>query len=652
MSKPTGEVLEKWFKSSRDANKEWREEAREMYDLRSGHQWSKSELKEKRRLPIVMNRIGPFVDAVLGHFIENQNVVRYLPVGLDDNNYAEMMSETARWCDAKCDAKDEGVDMYDDLLVCGMGWSDTRMDYKVDPEGRLNTQERIDPFEMDWDTGANKRNLSDASYVIHTRKYKKGPAEERWPQLKKMTVKWATDDPEEPDVEPHDATNNWKYENDQSGRYYPKVQMYLISRCQYFLDEPIYRYADPEVKEVINVPAERFEERKKQFDELGIKYIKATERKYYQAFFIGDEILEEDLAPSQEGFTLKAVCGKRDRNKRMWYGVIRAMKDPQKFSNKFFSDMIHIFATNRKGGAFIEVDALADAKKAEEDWSKPDALIKLNRGGLNKIKEREAAVIPQGLDRLFSYAVDAVPNVTGLSEEFRGMADRDQPTSLEVERKKATIAVLAVLHEAYNRYQKERGRIVLDMIVRYLADGRIIRLLNKPADDPKAIMEIRDPGKMKFDVLVDETPNTVNQKQQTFMVLRELVPVMTANNIPVPPSVVEYLPLPDSLVQDWRQLLEPKPEQEQKPDPIIQGEMIRQQTEIKKEEMRTQAKMQEMQMKMQLEQQQSRLEQEKNELERRDQDIDRMLKERELEIRSREADAKITQANKSHQHQH
>ena len=68
-------TVQKNFKKCKDDTKDWRTEARELYDLVAGKQWTdseESEIKDKKRLPVVMNRIAPFIDSILGQQINNR----------------------------------------------------------------------------------------------------------------------------------------------------------------------------------------------------------------------------------------------------------------------------------------------------------------------------------------------------------------------------------------------------------------------------------------------------------------------------------------------------------------------------------------------------------------------------------------------------
>ena len=80
----------------------------------------------------------------------------------------------------QCDAEDEESDAFWDTLVCGMGWTETRLDYEQDPDGKILI-ERVDPLEMYWDPAARKRNLDDARYVIRVRLIDEADFEQMWP---------------------------------------------------------------------------------------------------------------------------------------------------------------------------------------------------------------------------------------------------------------------------------------------------------------------------------------------------------------------------------------------------------------------------------------------------------------------------------------
>ena len=80
----------------------------------------------------------------------------------------ELLTSAAKWFRQQCDAEDEESNAFRDLVVCGMGWTKTRLDCD-DPEGDPKV-DRTDPLEMCWDRNAKKRNVVDGRRLAHIRR--------------------------------------------------------------------------------------------------------------------------------------------------------------------------------------------------------------------------------------------------------------------------------------------------------------------------------------------------------------------------------------------------------------------------------------------------------------------------------------------------
>ena len=162
---------------------DWREQAAEDYAFVAGDQWSaedRERLKEQLRPVITFNRVAPIIDAVAGTEVNNRQEVRYVPRQAGDVGVNELLTGAAEWVRDQCDAEDEESDAFWDTLVCGMGWTETHIDYEQDPDGKILV-ERVDPLEMYWDPAARKRNLDDARYVIRVRLIDEADFEAMWP---------------------------------------------------------------------------------------------------------------------------------------------------------------------------------------------------------------------------------------------------------------------------------------------------------------------------------------------------------------------------------------------------------------------------------------------------------------------------------------
>jgi len=541
------EQLQKWHKESKDKHKDWRAEAEENYEFYAGRQWSddeEAEFEEDLRQPITFNRIGPLVDAVGGHQINNRQEARYLPRQLGDTQVNEVLTGAAQWVDDEAGTEEEDEDLFHDLCVTGMAWSECRMAYDEDPDGQLLPGERFSPLEAGWDPTSKRRNLADSKFRYRGRWIDRDEVESRWPgigdtlYLENGQYSWQDDDGPN---QPHNQAKAHFYENDQSDWYNEEKDQLFVIHFQWWEHVPVYRLQLP--SKLVTLTNEQYAEKKEIIDAMGLKTLRQVKRKYCKAFVTGPVVLEKGVNSWPEGFTLMCATGKRDTKDGVWFGIVRALKDPQRWSNKFLSDLQDMVVSNRQGGAYAEVGALADPRAAEENWN-GSGLILLNDGALShgKIQDRNPPPLPPALDRMIEWCISAIPSVSGINQEFMGYADRDQANVLEMTRKRAAINVLASMFSSLRKYRKDRARAVLHFIRAYMNDGRLIRVLGGDGLE-KFIPLALDPQVEDYDVIIDEAASSTNQKDETFGVLMALAPHLQASGIPVPPETLDYTPL-------------------------------------------------------------------------------------------------------------
>lgn len=591
--KETSDDLAKWIsdqiKESKSHSSEWRKNARENYAFFAGKQWSDEDeaaMKESGRLPIVFNRIARTINAVSGLEVQNRQEVRFIPREIGDVGVNEVLTGAAEWIRDSCDAEDEESESFQDVLICGMGWTDTRLDYESDVEGTIII-DRVDPLEMGWDQTAKKRNLDDARFFWRAKKVSPKDFKAMWPEHEPTM---SSDSLDEGSTEPHNANEAKNYTNDQGGRKDDKT--ITVIQFQWWEKEP-YHMVQTEAGGVVEFTSEKWEKVSQYVEAKGLKHVKRTRKCYKQAFVNGNEILEQGPSPYKDGFTFRPITGLRNRNENTWFGLVDLMKDPQRYANKWLSQIVFILSTNSKGGLLAEQDAFVNPKKAEEEWASPDSITWLKSRALvdGKIKEKTMANYPAGLDRILQYAVDAVNDVAGANLELLGLANRDQPGILETQRKQAGVTMLAVFFDSLRRYRKEQGRVLAYMIKEYISDGRLIRILGNNGHE-QFIQLVRDQNTCKYDVIVDDAPTSPNMKEKVFVALSQLLPQLMQAGVPAPPELLDYTPLPSSMVQKWKKYIEEKSKQGPPPDPKVEAEKARLQLDQQRFQMEAQNKQQ------------------------------------------------------------
>lgn len=594
----------------------WIKEARESYDFVAGQQWTeeeKTQLESAKRIPIVMNRIAAFVRGVCGLEVSNRQEVRYMPREQGDAAPNEVINAAAAWVRDECYAADEESESFRDMVITGMGWVETRMDYENDPEGMIFI-ERRDPLRCAWDMSASKRGLTDASWVAHWQDYTQAEFETLWPD--KAEDISATLWPDEgAQGQPHDADRAPWYSNDEINT--PLKNHVRVVRFQYYKTTVAYKVEDFN-GQVIELDAAKFKRVLPFVKARGLKFAKIKRREYRQCFVAGDTLLD-DIPLGVSGFTLRCLTGTRDRNKGFWYGLVRDAKDPQKWANKFFSLQIDIMSTSSKGGLMAETNAFEDNRAAEEAWANPHAVLWTQPGALQsgKIQLRPTQAIPPQLQQMLSTALEALPQVMGINLEFLGLADRAQAGVLEHQRKQAAITTLAEFFSALRLYRIQQGRILLEFINQFLSDGRLIRVVG--AEGEKYVPLMKQEGFTKYDTIVDEAPSSPDVKGRAWMALSEIMPAMLKIGMPVPPEVLDYAPIPSSLTMKWKALLnaEKQQQQQQLPPEHMQamqqmGEQMQKLTE-ENQKLKTDRSLKQMELQAQREEAMQKLAMEKEE---------------------------------------
>ena len=597
------EEIKRNLSQGRAHRSQWRITARENFDFYAGIQWSEEDgriLKDQRRPAVVFNRTVRTINAVSGLEVQNRQQVKYLARNVTQNNanpaqqnpisqavdqqgqnsqdmaelqgmlpqsqtndlgYADNLNNAAKWVRDQNGAEDEETEAFEDMLICGEGWTETAMSYDEDVEGMI-IKNHLDPLRMLIDRDSRKRNYEDAKWVAYVKDYDAKEVARMYPDIVNPEAGAFWDDSDE--MMTIDSDENFKYLHDKSDQLM-KAGKVAVVEYQYYRKEPVYLVVTPDGNQTIELDSAKYKVVKKMLERNGIKSVKVNKKVFYRCFYVGGQVVDK-MKLGCDHFTLRSMTGLKDRNRNYWFGLMDMMKDPQRWANKWLSQVQHILNTNAKGGVMIEEDAVADIRDFEEKWAQPDGVIRVNQGALSggKIQAKDMTKYPDGIDRLLQYAISAISDIPGVNLEMLGMANRDQPIGLEDGRKEAGITVLAKFFDSLRRYRKMDGRILAYYIREYIADGRMMRILGE--NGYEYVPLLKDKLAFKYDVTVEDSPTSPNVKQQTFQTMKEIFPLAQAAGIPIPPEILDYAPLPDELIQKWKALIK----EHDVPDPMVE----------------------------------------------------------------------------------
>lgn len=545
------EDLRDAIKADWRAQAKWREQAEDDYAFQAGHQWTtqeKAQMEESARPPIVFNRTAVILSAVAGSEINNRTEVRFIPREIGDAKPNEVLTAGAEWFRDQADAEDNDSEAFNDLLVCGIGFTDTALDWEEDPDGHPITP-RIDPLEMCWDHHARQKGLQDARRFARVRKMDPQAAEEMFPgrELSEINATWIKGvDATEGESNPGD-----EYRDAEELEEQPSVV--TIVQAQYCVKTKMVEY--------VGLDGKRAEIKKDRWDRMtkgasvNVPHRIKTIKEWKQAFLGANGILMENQ-PCKSQSTFGPITGFWDRKEKMFYGLLRAMRDPQKYANKWLSQTLHIINSNAKGGVMYEANAVDDPREFEESWAAADAATLVKDGALSagKIQPKPSAQMPAALMSLTEFAISAIRDASGVNMEMLGLRDQNQPGILEYQRKQAAMTTLAKLFDSLRFYRKRQGNVILHFLRKHVAPtGRLVRIVTEGQAQyvPLAI----DSQTERFDVIVDDAPSAPNEKEKTWSVVQAMMPMLQEAGLSFDDwaKILEYSPLPSSFVDMVRE---------------------------------------------------------------------------------------------------
>lgn len=580
----------------------WAEDATECMNFVAGRQWTDEEeaaFEQGNRAPAVLNWIQRIVNAISGQQVANRQEPRYLGREEADYKKSDVATAVARWVRELADEEDEDSQAFRDLIVTGMGWTVRRMEYDRDPAGMI-VKERLDPRRMRWDASSRRKNLADARWAQCDYWFSKEEIAEQWGEEIAEQITVAPNNAQIDKSEPHDAQNDWRYIKNQSHLDQRNGDYRVIHHIEW-CRHPEYQI-DVE-GEIVPMDEETFGLARDRADELGEplpKYARRLKRVYYDVWTVGETVLQRGLAEIQSDFSYQCVTGLRDDEMGLWFGLVKPLLDPQRLSNKLFIATMHAIATNAKGGLIVERDAVENVRKFEESWARSDAVSYVKPGalGAGKIQNKQPPLLPPEMGKLMEFMVQSIPQIAGANPEMLGQGtEAGQPGVVESMRTKAGLIVLAPWFDAMRLYTKRDGRVLAEFISKFISDGRKARIVGD--DGMMDVVLDSSLDWLHYDVIVDESTQSRDVKDRTFMALMQIVPAMMQMGLPPPPDALQYAPLPQSLVQKWQQAISEAQKQPPPPPPQVLVEQERQKGQLQLEQMKQGGKQSEVQGKLQ-----------------------------------------------------
>jgi hypothetical protein len=538
----------------------WAEQYKNIKNMRSIYEGDlvdfleEIEIEGKKRL-VQINKVQPIIDAVAGAFAQNRRQPDYCATIHEaqiQQEYSKGANALSDYCRANSNADQIETEMDMDMLIGGIGVSETAMSYgegysTTSPNGEI-LMTALD-FLTVWPDKGRSKNLTDIRFVGVSKDYDLDEALELF-------------DGEEDDFETQDpllSDGGYKFDPNLGGNYdrikyeYSNKSKQRINVDFYHwyevdiyhrADNPLYTMTDPvqvmvasaELEaiaqeydfdfraQILDVSRAAMNRIKESFGD-NVRFSPFRKRIYYSAVVSGDKVFSKTIADCQSGFKIKFKTGKRYENKGIFAGIVNSMAEPAIYYNKALTELMWVIACNSKGGYFVETDATNDVEELEATINQTDGIVYVNPGAnsAGKIVPKKTPFIPTGYDSVIGISDQNFSDVSGIDKTFMGSSENKvEPAMLQRQRIRQTMTVLALYVDSIQLYQKEHARMMLDLM-RIFAEnneGMIVRIMG--ADGAYNFMQISaDPFAAEFDVVIQDAPMTPDEKEEKARTLFE-----------------------------------------------------------------------------------------------------------------------------------
>lgn len=583
-----------WFRSN---------EIRDNYGLYEGSQWLEDDYARQvaNNQPIrTINRCQTITDAIAGFEIQNRSESKFVPRITDKAQlgFSDIVNDGLKWIEDNSEYSMQKSLAFTDMLISGTGFMETSIEYYSNPNGQVRC-ERIFPFFMLWDVTARDKNMKDANWICRAKIIDRN-------QLNQYMKGMTSDERDEVAADFGAAVDArfleffstvmivkslgviYHYQWRELEYYYrvknplkgfegdpmdPYTQDILLA-AQTLQDKFDFNaYTDGEFV----VPLEEIQSVRDLFSSLDLKAkaIKSKRFRYYRADIVGNRVISKSENFSQEGFSIQAMTGKYDEIRQCYYGIMRSMKEPQRLLNQAVSDYEGFLRNIPKGGFIIETDAVPNMEGFRDTLLKANMLTVVSPGAIaaQKIIPKPSPPIPQGLLDMVQYANQIMMEVVGITPDFMGLADSKLMTAqLNSQLVRQGLMVLAPYFDSVKLFTQQNGRIFFEAF-KILMENCESKLLGHVTNESNRsdVEYLRNHLDMDYDLVIEDVPQTPDERQQTFQKLLETASVLLnkPNPVDIMPVVMEYAPFSKDQLEKITTLMQPPPPQQ--PDPVQQG---------------------------------------------------------------------------------
>lgn len=530
-----------------------------------------TESGQKKCATVQINKIKPTVDAVQGFLAQNRRKPNYL-ARLQASKaamfYSQYGNELSKYCRKSMNADQIETQQDGDLLQCGLGVVETEYSFgegfaAKSPNGEI-IMGAVDLDTYWYDSNARQTNLTDRRYDCISREFHIDDALDLFQDSKEgdfdeVQPDSLSDYQVQGDLGAYDRIR-YDWQNKAEGMVFVHFYQWYDIESYYRADNPIKSLKNPQsmiaaqmeldkiYQEIQDEKAdydagsseedmgdcdEDFDAQadilsfngktKARLEEAFGEFIEPQEfrrKVFYTAVLSGEKVFKK-FKTAHQGFTRKVKTGNYDAKNKIYTGMVNSMMEPQKYYNKFLTELMFVIAASSKGGVMYEEGSIEDIEEFEDNYAKTDSSCVVAAGALSnpsgkKIVDKRQPYQPTGFEGLIQIMDNAVADSGGVDRAFLGSSENKlESAALNRQRIRQVAATLANYVDSITLYTYEHARLMLDLM-RIFAENNRGELFKMSGDHgaDQFIQISDDKLAPDFDISVEEAPTTPEERSE------------------------------------------------------------------------------------------------------------------------------------------
>ena len=452
-------IFDRWMRSAQKFEEEWRKGNQQNFEYLDGEQWSERErytIESRGQQPTVINTVLPTVDMVCAVASQQQADIQVVGRENSDENMATLLTALLKHVLDNCHYDYQEKIGIRESYIGGRSWFEVGI--FTDERGKDLIKVDHVPWENVYlDPFSRKPDASDARFIIKNKWLDRDVVKSLFPEAEQMI----------------DSV----FEDDYQGQEY-EAQINSTGRSDFYWDAKSNRvrvcecyYKRPERVKIKVLNEDTGKEQEKEIIKDVLHYVIFSDEVILQGSATEHSHNTPDL--DIDAYPLVPMYCRRDRKGRPC-GIVHNLIDLQDQINKLQSKFMWTLMSNR---LIVEDGATDNIEQVREEYQRPDGVVKLNSGGLSKIRVDDKYRDLSYMSNHLNFLLMTEQRISGVNDSMLGLGGTNERSGVMQSTRISQGASMQTVMLENMFYARECvARVILKLIGRYYTDYRIMQV--------------------------------------------------------------------------------------------------------------------------------------------------------------------------------